>query len=858
MTQERTAIHLADYEPPRYLIDNIELNFKLSPKDTVVHASLTLRRNPASLHADASCTLDGEDLELVNIKLNDRDLSSSDYIVTSTGLLIHQVPEQFTLETTVKVQPVDNTKLEGLYLSNGNFATQCEPHGFRRITYYIDRPDVMATFKTSIRADKKLYPVLLSNGNPSNETTHADGSHSITWDDPFKKPSYLFALVAGNLKHISDTFVTASKRHVDLKIYVEPGNEDKCQHAMDSLKHAMRWDEEKFGREYDLDIFNIVAVSDFNMGAMENKSLNIFNTKYILAKPETATDQDYSDIECVIGHEYFHNWTGNRITCRDWFQLSLKEGLTVFRDQEFSMDMNSRDVYRIHDARTLKQTQFPEDSGPTAHPVRPESYIEVNNFYTATVYNKGAEVIRMLKTIVGESKFRRGMDVYFERYDGQAVTIEELISSIEAGAGVSLPQFRLWYSQAGTPTVKISTEFNRNTHEYTVSMGQSTPATPGQNQKAPFMIPVKVALFSREGKFILEKMCCLTEESQSFAFSDIQEPPVLSVLRDFSAPVKIDYDLDQTELAILFAHDNNGYTRYEAGQILLHRSFEAKRVDPLTLEAMGSILSDTSIEPSLKAELLDFPHEDRIAMAMDPIDVDSIISIRTLMLNQFVKNHEVTLRKQYLDLVKLDNNQHDQLSQARRKLKNRYLQLLMSGPNPPVDLAWQQFSSAQNMTDQSAAFAALSHIQCPQRQNAIQAFYDQWQHDDLVMDRWFSTQASSRVPESLREVKTLLDNKKFSMKNPNKVRSLLGAFARNNFANFHALDGSGYQFISGKIMELDALNPQIAARLAGVFTTWRRFDGQRQQLMKIELEKMVKNPSISADLYEIVHKSLVN
>lgn len=857
MSDPRATIYLKDYQPPRYLVDNIELNFHLSPENTQVSALITVHRNPNAPQPDSTCFLDGEDLELLAIAINQKELSPDDYIVQPKGLLIQNVPDRFTLKTTVRIQPVTNTKLEGLYLSSGNFCTQCEPEGFRRITYYFDRPDVMAPFKTTLIADKNEYPILLSNGNPSSAKANADGTHQLTWDDPFKKPSYLFALVAGDLKEVRENYTTASGRKVALSIFVEQGNEDKCQHAMNSLIKSMRWDEEKFGREYDLDVFNIVAVSDFNMGAMENKSLNIFNTQYILAKPETATDQDYIDVEAVVAHEYFHNWTGNRITCRDWFQLSLKEGLTVFREQEFSMDMNSRQVLRIADAKILQQTQFTEDAGPTAHPVQPQSYMEINNFYTATVYNKGAEVIRMLKTIVGEEKFRRGTDYYFDHYDGQAVTIEEWVHSIEQGAGLTLPQFRRWYDQAGTPTVTVKGQFDAGKQEYRLTMTQSTKPTPGQPTKSPFLIPIQVGLLSKSGKLMTEKLCLLSKEQEVFCFENIKEEPIPSLLRNFSAPVKIEFDYSDQELEILAKYDENGYTKFEAFQKLINQVF-SKNSDSAALSAFSSLILNDTLDPALKAELLNFPTESEIASGFEQVDVDFIITKRQLFINSIVSKHKDDLMNRYHQLLKLESNDISKSACANRKLRNQYLRLLLQGDPSNINIASEQFLSAKNMTDQLAAFSALVQVNSPERQQAIDAFYQQWQSEDLVMDKWLSTQAASRLPGTLHHVRQLMDHPKFSIKNPNKVRALLGSFARGNFVHFHAKDGSGYQFIREQISRLDAINPQIAARLATVFTTWKRYDPSRQTMMKRELESLASNALISSDLHEIVHKSLQN
>ncbi|HAU1000692.1 TPA: aminopeptidase N [Legionella pneumophila] len=861
MTMPDTTIYLKNYQPPSFTVETVELNFDLYDDHALVNSTLKLtRQNDGALH------LYGEELELIALHLNGRPLEHEKYVLTKDALIIEQCPDEIVLNIVTRIKPQENTQLSGLYRSNHLFCTQCEAEGFRRITYYLDRPDVLATFTTRITADKKQYPILLSNGNLMDTGETADGRHWVIWEDPFKKPSYLFALVAGNLACVRDSFVTCSGRIVDLRIYVEPGNEDKCSHAMESLKKAMKWDEEVYGREYDLDIYMIVAVSDFNMGAMENKGLNIFNSKYILARPETATDQDFADVEGVVGHEYFHNWTGNRVTCRDWFQLSLKEGLTVFRDQEFSRDMNSRDVNRIMDVKVLRSAQFPEDAGSMAHPVRPESYQEINNFYTATVYNKGAEVIRMQHTLLGKERFRRGMDLYFKRHDGYAVTIDDFVAAMEDANGVDLTQFKLWYSQAGTPEVRVLSHFSEGRLE--ITMQQNCPPTPECHEKKPFHIPVRIALFDLKGEMIPieNELLELKEKEQRFIFSGLNEKPVVSLLREFSAPVKIYDDLDQDDLLFLLRYETDGYAKWDAAQRLVLNCLNENlklpasewQVSKTLVAAFQHVLLDDSLDMDLRAELLTPPGFEEVAATMKWVDVSKVESVRDYFRQQLGLGLYTEASDLYKELWEVEDHRMHGQAYGRRKLRNVCLWLMMkANESDALELCREQFKASRTMTDQIASCSLL--VNCSresQRNEAIEGFYKQWSHNELVLDKWFAMQAACELPGTLDHVKKLTQHPAFCIKNPNKVRALVGAFCMANPRNFHALDGSGYAFLSEVLIKLDKLNPQIAARLATPFTRWRSYDEPRQKLIQNQLEQLTKL-DLSRDLREVVDKSLI-
>ncbi|WP_207458334.1 aminopeptidase N [Azospirillum sp. SYSU D00513] len=874
------AIRLQDYRPTAHVIETADLYFDLGEEVTTVRAVLGMRRNPDREDAaSAPLVLDGQRLELVSVALDGRTLDPSDYTVTPDHLTLASVPESFTLETVVRIKPQENTALEGLYKSSGNFCTQCEAEGFRKITYFLDRPDVMARYSTTITADKARYPVLLSNGNLAESGELEDGRHWARWEDPFLKPCYLFALVAGDLRHIEDRFRTLSGRDVTLRIYVEPGNEDRCDHAMESLKKSMKWDEEVYGLEYDLDIFNIVAVGDFNMGAMENKSLNIFNTKYVLAKPDTATDQDFLGIEAVVAHEYFHNWTGNRVTCRDWFQLSLKEGLTVFRDQEFSSDMHSRPVKRIADVQRLRTVQFQEDAGAMAHPVRPESYVEINNFYTPTVYDKGAEVIRMYHTLLGAEGFRKGMDLYFERHDGQAVTTDDFLAAMSDATGVDLSHFKLWYKQAGTPELDASGVYDEGARTYRLTIRQTVPPTPGQPDKQPMLIPVAMGLLGPDGADLplrlkgeatavgTSRVLQLARAEEVFEFVDVPARPVPSLLRGFSAPVKLKADLSEADLTFLMAHDSDAFNRWEAGQtlatrILLGLIAESQAGRSLELpqgfiDAVGAVLKDAQADPAFAAQALTLPGEGYLGTQMAVVDPDAIHAAREFARRRLAE----ALRPQWL--AGYHANRGDETFSinaeaiGKRSLKNLCLAYLMAlEDEEAVSLTLEQYRTAHAMTDVIAALQFLAGSAAPEREEAIASFYERWKGDALVMDKWFGVQAMSPRADALDRVKELLGHPAFSIRNPNKVYALIGGFAGGNPVRFHDRGGAGYRFLADQVLTLDGLNPQVAARMMGQFSRIRRYDQDRRALMKAELERIVGTPGISPDVFEIASKSL--
>lgn len=853
---------LKDYKKPDFVIEDIYLTFDLRDGVTTVRAkTLFTRDNPKA----SSLTLDGQELTLKSVSLNGEKLADNRYSVDDNSLTIHDVPDAFTLEIENDIHPEKNTALEGLYNSGGNYCTQCEAEGFRKITYYLDRPDVMTKFTTRIEADKK-YPVLLSNGNCIEKGELADGRHFAVWEDPFVKPAYLFALVAGDLGHIHDTFKTMSGRDVDLYIYVNKGNEDKCAHAMKALKDSMKWDEEKYGREYDLDIFNIVAVNDFNFGAMENKSLNIFNSKLVLAKPETATDADYMAIEGVVAHEYFHNWTGNRITCRDWFQLSLKEGLTVFRDQCFSGDMNSHAVQRIDDVEQLRNFQFPEDASPMAHPIRPDNYIEINNFYTATVYEKGAEIIRMIHTLLGEEGYRKGTDLYFDRHDGQAVTCDDFVQCMQDASGIDLAHFRLWYSQAGTPTLTVSSAYDAAGKTFSLTLRQDIPDTPGQTNKKPMHIPVKTGLLGKNGQDMLpetSRILHLTEKEQTFVFDNIAEAPVPSVLRGFSAPVKIKSDLSDDDLLFLMAHDSDGFNRWDAGQTYLQRLIISlaggaeKKLSTACMDAFGALVNDRETNPALLAKALSLPSDTYLAQLMDVVDVDGLHDARQFVAKEIGSAYLKPLTALYQ--ANVDNSPYapDPVSVGKRRLKTAALRLIQAADeNAAVKLAAAQYAAATNMTDKVAALAVLTDTQTPEREKAFKDFYDTWKHEPLVLDKWFSLQAVADRDNAVEDVAALTSHPDFTYKNPNRLRALMGSFSFANQKWFHRKDGAGYRLLADTVIKVNALNPSTAARLLTPMRQWQRYDSSRKVLMEQELKRILAEKDISNDVYEIVSKSL--
>ncbi len=865
-------VYRAAYQPFPFIVEQLDLSFQLHPERTEVTAQATYRRNRKINGEIVPLQLDGEGLHLLTVQLDGKTLAADQFQVGPTGLTLPDPPDHFQLTVVTEIHPEANTALEGLYRSSGIYCSQCEAEGFRKITYYPDRPDVLSRFTTRIEADRNTCPVLLANGNLLDSGLLPSGRHYVVWGDPHPKPCYLFAVVAGQLLAITDAFVSRSGRSISLQIFVEPGNEEKCRHAMAALKEAMRWDEEVYGLEYDLDIYMIVAVHDFNMGAMENKGLNIFNAKYVLASPETATDQDYLGIEGVIAHEYFHNWTGNRVTCRDWFQLSLKEGLTVFRDQQFSADQNSRPVERIGAVRVLKNVQFREDAGPLAHPIRPDSYVQINNFYTATVYNKGAEVIRMLHTLLGREAFRRGMDLYFARHDGQAVTCDDFVAAMSDAGGLSLEQFRLWYSQAGTPQLLVREEWQGG--EYRLRIAQSCQATPGQPEKKPFHLPLAVGLLGQDGRDLLDgdpqgtRILHLTEEEQLFHFAGLAERPVLSFLRDFSAPVRVARFQSPADLAHLLRHDSNLYNRWESGQQLATTVILAKAggsavewrdAEDIFRQALADNLRDTITDPALLALTLQLPAETTLAQELAVVDPEALHNARKGLKKTIAKDNYDSLLRVYLKFSKPDAYRIDPESMGRRSLKNTVLDLLLSLeplPDEILELVERQYSQSGNMTDTVAALAGLVNLDMPQRGLILADFYQKWKKEPLVLDKWFALQAAAELPDTLARVVELTADPAFSMANPNRVRALIGTFAAANHLRFHQAGGAGYRFLADKVVALNGVNPQIAARLVVPLTTWRRYDRQRQLAMVAELQRIAATAELSRDVEEIVSKSL--
>ncbi len=871
--------YLKDYRPSEYLIDTVDLHFELGEEHSVVTAKSAFRRNPAAEASGSALLLHGRDLEPVSIKMDGIEIPLDEIEFDDEGMRLAGLPEAFQLETVVRIHPESNTSLEGLYKSGGNFCTQCEAEGFRKITYFLDRPDVMARYTVRVEAEKKAYPILLSNGNLLDEGELDGGRHFAVWEDPFPKPSYLFALVAGDLKAHEDSFTTSSGRNVTLRIWVREGDLDRVDHAMVSLIKSMKWDEDVFGLEYDLDIFNIVAVSDFNMGAMENKSLNIFNSKYVLARQETATDTDFVNVEAVIAHEYFHNWTGNRVTVNSWFQLSLKEGLTVLRDQLFTADMNSAAVERIDSVRVLRSGQFPEDAGPMAHPVRPQSYIEMNNFYTATVYEKGAEVLRMMRTIIGPDAFRKGMDLYFERHDNSAVTTDDFAAAMADASGVDLIQFKLWYDQAGTPEIHVSREHDADTGVFTLTISQEIPDTPGQTNKKPMHIPVLAALFAADGTQLAlqlegedapgasERVLHLKEAKQVFRFVNLPEEPLPSLLRGFSAPVRLNTDLTHEELSFLMSRDSDSFNRWEAGQQLatdlllaLVEDYQAGRelsCDPVIVDAFREILGNPDLDKALAAQTLTLPGAGYLAELVDVVDPEAIHEA-----GQFLRRALGEALRSEFEAVYASNHidaafDIDPESMGRRALANVALAYIMTQKDDSARaLAQKQFETADNMTDSLSALGILNAHDVPERAKALAAFAEKWMDDELVMDKWFSTQAWSPLPNALEDVKGLMEHPAWDALNPNKVRALISAFAYGNPLHFHAKDGSGYRFIADQVINLGKSNPQVAARLVGCFNRWTKFDAERQALMRAELERILAEPELSANVFEIVSKAL--
>lgn len=872
-TETPVVHHLKDYQAPDFDVETVYLEFHLEPEATIVSNTMQLTK----LTDVTELYLDGEKLELVSVQIDGVEVKDT-CVISAEGMTVPITDKtQFELKVITQISPQSNTALEGLYRTSGNYCTQCEAEGFRKITYFFDRPDMLTLFTTKVVAHKNDNAVLLSNGNLIESGDLDNGKHYAIWQDPFKKPCYLFALVAGNLECIEDTYHAADGRDIDLKIYVEPKNIDKCDHAMLSLKKSMQWDEERFGLVYDLDIYMIVAVDDFNMGAMENKGLNVFNSKFVLAKPETATDVDYEGIEAVIGHEYFHNWTGNRVTCRDWFQLTLKEGLTVFRDQEFTADMLSPAVKRIEDVKRLRSNQFPEDAGPMSHPIQPQSYIEMNNFYTMTVYEKGAEVVRLYHTLLGESGFRKGMDLYFKRHDGQAVTVESFRNAMADANDMDLSQMHNWYIQNGTPVLKVISEFDGESGQLTLSCQQNIPRL--EQELKPLLIPIKLALFSKQGDAIelcstdsavslngQEATLSLTKQQQSFVFTGLSAEPVVSILRGFSAPVILEYEQSDEDLAKLVMCDSDSYVRWESMQTLAMREVKANiaryeqgqalSVSAAYLEAFDGVLADLSIDKALKALTLALPDLTYIGEQYHQMNVDAIYHTHRWLKTELA----VKFEKAFLAIYNEINQQQSEYSYnsqaiAERKLKNTCLQyLLLLSEN--LSLADQQFKSGSNMTDVLAALEALSHTDSQEREACLETFYNKWKEDALVLDKWFTLQAASHHLHALEHVKALVEHPEFKYTNPNRVRSVLGVFGRLNMLGFHRDNGEGYEFMSEQVLKLDAINPQVAARIVAPFTHWKHLDESRQGMMKGALKTILNSENLSKDVYEIVSKSL--
>ncbi len=876
------TIFLKDYQKPNYTISQVDLVFDLH--DTQTRVSSTLQISRVEKENKTPLVLNGEELKLIDLRVDGRELSENEYHLGEDCLQISQVPESFTLEIEVEINPTANKALDGLYKSGDIFCTQNEPEGFRRITYFIDRPDIMAKYTTKIIADKTQYPVLLSNGNPTEKGELDDGRHWVCWEDPFPKPSYLYALVAGDLGFIQDSYTTQSGRVIDCRIYCDKGNESKCHHAMESLKKSMRWDEETFGLEYDLDIYMIVAVDSFNMGAMENKGLNIFNSVFVLANEKTATDSNFLGIESVVGHEYFHNWTGNRVTCRDWFQLTLKEGLTVFRDQEFSSDLNSRTVQRIQDVAGLRSVQFMEDAGPTAHPIKPSQYMEINNFYTATVYEKGAEVIRMVRTFLGKEGFRKGIDRYFELFDGQAVTTEDFLKAMsEANDNYDLSQFERWYHQAGTPEVNIKYSYDGASKTFQLDIEQRCPATPDLEDKLPFHFPLGIGLLDQKGEEIeldlketkslqtdLDRgFLHIRNQRETFVFDNVEQEPVLSVNRGFAAPIKIEAPYRVKELAFILANDSDEFNRYEAAQTLASRVIAAgleevekgKKVeelslDPVYVEAYGKLLEDQSLDPALKAMILSIPGEGILHQSHDPIDFQAIHEVREAVITSLAKSYRELLTGIYEANRLGEKYALDPVSIGKRSLRNCCLSYLTKiGDASVIDLGKRHFYEASNMTDEMAALSILQQIDCPERVEVSKAFFEKWRHETLVMQKWLSAEASSSVPGVFERIMELESSEVYDKTVPNLVRSIWGAFARN-FIYFHHESGQGYKLMADKIVELDKLNPQIASRLASSFRLFKKLQPAQRERMQEELMQIKEIPHLSKNVYEIIFKTL--
>jgi aminopeptidase N len=869
--QPRTPVLRQEYRPPAWWVDHVELAFDLDAAETRVISRLSVRRNP---DADAEpLTLSGAGLDTRRVEI-DGEPARFDEHADDESLVVEGVPERAEVTTEVVIHPDRNTALEGLYKSSAMLLTQCEAEGFRKITWFPDRPDVMARFKVRLTGDRERFPVLLSNGNCVETGELDDGRHFAVWDDPYPKPSYLFAIVAGDLAELADTFTTRSGREVALKFYSEPENVDRLDHAMESLKRAMEWDEQRFGLEYDLDVFHVVATHDFNMGAMENKSLNVFNSRYVLADRETATDADYEAIEAVIAHEYFHNWTGNRVTCRDWFQLTLKEGLTVFRDQEFTADQRSRGVKRIQDVSDLMARQFPEDAGPMAHPVRPERYVEINNFYTATVYEKGAQVVKMYETLLGRDGFRRGMDLYFERHDGEAVTCDDFRRAMADANDTDLEQFERWYRQVGTPVVEASTRCDDN-GELVLTLRQKLPDHPDNRHVGPLMIPVKLGFLDADNRPLPvtlaggtepgpeTRLLVLTDEQAEFRFADLPADALPSLLRDYSAPVKLVYDYSPRDLARLAGFDSDPFSRWRAMRRLSERVLgdliEGREENDaeLLIDAWAAVIDDADRDPALAAELLSLPSEGELAQDSDPVDIEAIHAARLKLLGLLGRRLGTALRERFEALAPSGEWSSDGPDAARRRLRNVALGLLAAAGSESADaLASKHYARADNMTDRLAAFRTLVHNELEGANEALADFEQRFADDPLVMDKWFAVQATRADEAAVDDVRRLMEHAAFRLDNPNKIRSLIGAFAMNNPVAFHRADGAGYKLVGEVLDKLDDLNPQVGARLATCFNRWRAYDTKRSAMMKEQLQKLAAKKGLSPDIEEIVTAAL--
>ncbi|ELI5390226.1 aminopeptidase N [Vibrio parahaemolyticus] len=866
MSQAPQAKYRKDYQAPSHTITDIDLTFDLYDNDTIVTALSKVVQKGES----TTLELDGEGLELRSVKVNGEDWAHHE--VKEASLVLSDLPAEFELEIITKIDPEANTALEGLYKSGGAFCTQCEAEGFRRITYYLDRPDVLAKYTTKVIADKATYPYLLSNGNRIAQGEAENGRHWVQWQDPHPKPAYLFALVAGDFDVLRDKYTTMSDRNVDLEIFVDKGNLDRAGHAMTSLINSMKWDEERFGLEYDLDIYMIVAVDFFNMGAMENKGLNIFNSKFVLANDQTATDRDYLGIEAVIGHEYFHNWTGNRVTCRDWFQLSLKEGLTVFRDQEFSSDLGSRAVNRIDNVRIIRGPQFAEDASPMSHPIRPDKVIEMNNFYTLTVYEKGSEVIRMYHTLLGEEGFQKGMKLYFERHDGTAATCEDFVSAMEDATGVDLKQFRLWYSQSGTPTLRVNSEYNAEAKTYALTVEQFTEATQDQAEKQALHIPFDIELYDSKGQIIpliingesVHNVLDIKQDKQTFVFENVAEQPVPSLLREFSAPVKLEYDYSDAELIFLMKHATNDFARWDASQMLLAKYIRQNVTNVQTgsevqlsedlIDAFRGVLLDENLEPAFIAQVFSLPSINEITGWYKQIDVDAVDTVLNSITVSLSAALEDELSATYHTLKQAEYT-IDHAAIGKRALRNQCLQFL-AHTDKGNTLVKAQYEAANNMTDTIAAMSAANSAQLECREELMADYSDKWKHDGLVMDKWFALQGTNPAEDALEKVKATMNHEAFSLKNPNRTRSLIGSFLAANPVRFHDKSGSGYQFAGEILRQLNDSNPQVASRMIDPLLKFRKYDEARQAMIRAELEKLKAMDNLAKDLFEKVTKAL--